>query len=434
MEVVDNLLWSLLLILIVIDLYFAAVRTALVNAHIPRMVNLEDQSPQSIDKTINILERPRLRATFRLMLGFTHFLIAAVAWWIAFTLWGSSLTLAGSLGIFVLVMLVLLALEFLVERFPLREPELWAIRLSSTAKAMDTLLTPFSAVMVYLQGSTGLGHQAQHIVTEDELKSWVETEQPEGGLEEDERRMIYSIFQFGDTLCREIMVPRIDVNALEVTTPITAAMDEVVRSGHSRLPVYEDSIDNVIGLLYAKDLLKMTKAQEQALDLRKLLRTAYFVPESKNVDELLSEMQGRGVHMAIVVDEYGGMAGLVTLEDIVEEIVGEIRDEYDTSEELAIEQRTPDEYLFKGQVSLDDVNEVLNTQLTAELSDSLGGFIYSQLGRVPLEGDTLQVDEWKFTVEEVRGRRIIKICAARADPRDQEEENEHRSNSPEKAD
>jgi CBS domain containing-hemolysin-like protein len=152
------------------------------------------------------------------------------------------------------------------------------------------------------------------------------------------------------------------------------------------------------------------------------MRPAYFVPESKKVDDLLAEMQRKGVHMAVVVDEYGGMAGVVTLEDIVEEIVGEIRDEYDTSEEPAIHEVSPDEFHFKGQVSLGDVNEVLDTNLLAENSDSLGGFIYGQLERVPLEGDHVQVGEWTFKVEEVRNRRIIKICAERS--KHQEEVND----------
>ena len=155
-------------------------------------------------------------------------------------------------------------------------------------------------------------------------------------MEPDERKMIYSIFQFGDTLCREIMVPRIEVLALDVNTPLNTAINQLVESGHSRAPVYEDVIDNVVGLLYAKDLLKMHTGPTDKQTIRKFLRPAYFVPESKKVDELLAEMQAKGIHLAVVVDEYGGMAGLVTLEDIVEEIVGEIRDEYDQSEELLV--------------------------------------------------------------------------------------------------
>jgi CBS domain containing-hemolysin-like protein len=181
-----------------------------------------------------------------------HFLIAGNAAWIVFTLWGQGLTLVGTLGIFLGLLLVIYALEFLTDREPLKEPERWALRLSGTALVLDVVLTPLSLLMAVLQGSNGIHAPASHTVTEDELKTWVESEQPEGGLEEDERRMIYSIFQFGDTLCREIMVPRIDVHALEVTTPLDQAIDEMIRSGHSRVPVFENSIDNVLGLLYQR--------------------------------------------------------------------------------------------------------------------------------------------------------------------------------------
>lgn len=411
-------------------MYFAAVRTALVNSRTPKLINLDGQDPYTIDATLKVLERPRLRVSFRIVLGLTHFLVAGLGWWIAFQSIGTSITLAGSLGLFVAAVLLLLGLEFLTERMPLRNPELWALRLRNTARVLDILMTPLSLLMIALQGQSGRSVPADRAVTEDEIKTWVETEQPAGGLEKDERRMIYSIFQFGDTLCREIMVPRIDVLALDVNTSLQEAMNELVRSGHSRVPVFEDSIDNVIGLLYAKDLLKMTRAQEAAHDLRKLLRPAYFVPESKKVDELLAEMQAQGVHLVVVVDEYGGMAGVVTLEDIVEEIVGEIRDEYDQAEELAVQEIAEDEYLFKGQVSLDDVNEVLNIHLTAELSDSLGGYIFSQLGRVPLQGDSVNEDGWCFTVEEIHGQRIGKIRARRqATTHSSEEEQNNGSRS-----
>ena len=426
----DNPLSYVLVILVFLDLYFAAVRTALVNAHTPKLISLNNIKPQTIDDTLNVLERPRLRASFRLVLGLTHYLIAGLAWWLIYDLSGKTITPWGSLGILALAVIVLLALEFWAERLPLRQPELWSVRFRSTAKAMDILMTPLSWLMVTLQGSADLAEHKEHIVTEDELKTWVETEQPGSSLEKDERRMIYSIFQFGDTLCREVMVPRIDVLALDVNTTLKDAMNQLVSSGHSRVPVYEDSIDNVIGLLYAKDLLKISHAQEQALDLRKLLRPAYFIPESKKVDELLAEMQAQGIHMAVVVDEYGGMAGVVTLEDIVEEIVGEIRDEYDEGEEIAIQEISPDEYLFKGQLGLDDVNELLETNLTAELSDSLGGFILSQLGRVPLQGDTLEMDGWTFTVEEIHGQRIGKIRARRLNASQSENKEEANGNRP----
>jgi CBS domain containing-hemolysin-like protein len=250
-------------------------------------------------------------------------------------------------------------------------------------------------------------------VTEDELRSWVEEGHLEGGLEQGERRMIYSIFHFGDTLAREIMVPRIDILALEVSASLDEAIAALIKTGHSRVPVYEDTIDNVIGLLYAKDLLRVRPEGQSIASLRGLLRPAYFVPEVKKVDELLREMQARSVHMALVVDEYGGIAGLVTMEDIVEEIVGEIRDEYDQSEEQLYEQVSENEYVFHGRIDLEDFNSVMDSNLPTDVADTLGGFIYSQIGRVPLGGETVEVDSLLLTVEQVSGRRIRRVRALR---------------------
>ena len=325
------------------------------------------------------------------------------------------------MGLFALVLLVLLGLEFIFERLPLVNPEKWALALTPAARILDWFISPVSGSLVRLQGPAALLPRRFGSVSEDELKTWVEVGQPEGGLEEDERRMIYSIFQFGDTLCREIMVPRIDVLAVEVKTSLSQAINSLIESGHSRVPVYDDSIDNVIGLLYAKDLLRLQSNPGEKNSIRKFLRPAYFVPESKKVDELLAEMQARGIHIAVVVDEYGGMAGLVTLEDIVEEIVGEIRDEYDQKEELLVQKISEDEFLFKARVSLDDFNDALGTEVESDQTDTLGGIFYGEMGRVPAEGDIMRIEEWVLTIEEVRGRRIGKIRARKIDPDEIEE-------------
>ncbi len=175
--------------------------------------------------------------------------------------------------------------------------------------------------------------------------------------------MIHSIFELSETLAREIMVPRIDVLALDVHTPSDEAVDALLSSHFSRMPVYQDSVDNILGLLYAKDLLRVWREGNQTVSLHTLLRPAHFVPEAKKINELLEEMQIRRVHMAIIVDEYGGVAGLVTLEDIVEEILGEIQDEYDQGEELPYQPLGDGEYLFQGRIDLDDFNEVMSSNL-----------------------------------------------------------------------
>jgi CBS domain containing-hemolysin-like protein len=215
------------------------------------------------------------------------------------------------------------------------------------------------------------------------------------------------------------MVPRIDVFALEVSASLPEAIETATASGHSRVPVYAETIDNIVGILYAKDLLRVKPDPTQNADsqpIRGLCRPAFFVPEAKKVDELLREMQARRFHMAIVVDEYGGMAGIVTLEDIVEEIVGEIQDEYDVAEEKLYQQNGPEEYSFQGRINLDDFNEVLGTHLAKDNADTLGGYIYGEIGKVPTGGEQLTVDDWTLTVEQVTGRRIRRVLARRVPP------------------
>jgi putative hemolysin len=234
----------------------------------------------------------------------------------------------------------------------------------------------------------------------------------EGGfIEEDEREMIYSIFELGDTLAREVMVPRVDVISVEVNTPITDALAVIVEGGHSRIPVYQDTIDDIVGMLYAKDLLRYWPDNEN-LVLKDILREVHYVPETKPVDKLLQELQQMKVHIAVVVDEFGGVAGLVTIEDILEEIVGEIQDEYDTEEDF-MEVVGENEVIFNSRTDLDDVNHGLGIELPTDSSDTLGGLMYSSLGRVPVVGDKVSFKDAELTILSVVGRRIKKIKVKR---------------------
>ena len=410
--------WILLVIFILLDLFVSMTRAAMLNARLPQLIDQGTEDKERLERTIRTMEKTRLRATLRFLVGLLHALVLACAW-VLIVQTGADISFAGMLGIFALILVVLVGFEFLAERFPLTDPEDWALRLAPIASFLDGLFGPLVSIFVNLQGTADSVQRNLGSVTEDELKTWVEVGEAEGSLEADERKMIYSIFQFGETLCREIMVPRTEVLALDVKTPLSTAINLFVESGHSRAPVYEEVIDNVIGLLYAKDLLKLHVTPGDRQSIRKFLRPAYFVPESKKVDELLAEMQLKGIHLAVVVDEYGGMAGLVTLEDIVEEIVGEIRDEYDQAEEWLVQKVSEEEYIFVGRVSLDDFNDALGTELVTDQTDTLGGYFYSRLGRVPTEGDYLFFDGWRLTVEEVHGRRVGRIRAIKMEPTDE---------------
>ncbi len=416
------IIWITVAVIFGLDILIATIKSALSYARLPYLLNLRESRENAVDSTVSIIEKPRLRTSLRLAITFMHFLISGLILVILSTYWpGMPLLLNLLYVIFGMVMVS--AIEFGIEGLILQDPEENAIRFRFLGAVLNYLFSPLSAMMMGL-----LGPNAHKVtlasMTEEDLKNWVEVGQPEGSLEKGEREMIYSIFQFGDTLAREIMVPRIDVLALDINSTLGEARATFVRAGHSRVPVYEDTVDNVIGLLYAKDLLSIQQNDTLIADHREMLRLAYFVPEAKKVDELLAEMQARSMHMAIVVDEYGGVAGVVTLEDIVEEIIGEIRDEYDQSEEMPYQQIGPYEYVFLGRVDLDIFNDVMDTEIATGNADTIGGFIYGEIGDVPSGGEQIEADGVLLTVDEVVGRRISKVRAQRNRARRMEEEND----------
>lgn len=417
----NDLHWLILALTIVFDLLFSVLRASLLNTRPMQLVGLGVSNARGVEKTLLLLEKKRLRVVLRITMILIHFILSAIIGWVVLVSL-PQLNLGFVFLIIVISALLIMLLEFGLEGIVLKAPERWAVRLTPVGNILSVIVAPLAAILMGLLGSPEVLQQRLGPVTEEELKSWVTSGQAQGSLEKGEREMIYSIFQFGETLSREIMVPRIDLTALEVTSSIEEAIDVFNKSGHSRIPVYEETIDDIIGLLYAKDLLSVDPERDNIQGIRPLLRKAFFIPESKNVDELLREMQARGVHLVIVVDEYGGTAGLVTLEDIVEEIVGEIRDEYDQGEELEFQKISDDEYLFSGRIDLDDVYDILGVDLTDDVSDTLGGYIYGQIGRVPVGGEQIKVDGWVLTVQIVSGRRIRKITANRVLYEAEEEE------------
>jgi putative hemolysin len=428
--VTDNLIiWLLSAFVLLLDLLVIAVKTSLSRARLPYLLNLRESRTKAVDQTVSLIEEPHLRTGLRLAEMFVHFLLVGLVTLLLVShMPGVSVWLI--LLYVILVMIFLSIIEFLVESQVLRATEENAIRLRYNGILINTIFSPLSALMMRLLGSNA-SQVTLASMTEEDLKNWVEVGQPEGSLEKGEREMIYSIFQFGDTLAKEIMVPRIDVLAMDINDTLGEARAAFDRAGHSRVPVYEDTVDNVVGLIYAKDLLSVQEDEELIADHRELLRLAYFVPEAKKVDELLAEMQARSMHMAIVVDEYGGVAGVVTLEDIVEEIIGEIRDEYDESEEMPFLQVDEDEFLFQGRVDLDIFNEVMGSDIATDNADTIGGFIYGEIGDVPSGGEQLEVGGLILIVDQVVGRRIVKVRAKR-DPAqilEEEELNANRRNS-----
>jgi putative hemolysin len=255
----------------------------------------------------------------------------------------------------------------------------------------------------------GANPQTGALVTEEEIKALLETSEAQGVLEEQSQKMITSIFALAEKRVHEVMVPRTDIVAIDVATPPNEILDLITKVGHSRIPVYEGSADNIIGILYVKDVFRRIARGEKDLQLRQFLRPAQFVPETKRVDDLLREMQRDKVHIAIVVDEYGGTAGLVTIEDLVEEIVGEIRDEYDVEQELVLPV-SENEALMDARVPFEEVRETFDLRIPpSENYDTLGGFLVAQLGHFPRVGESVESGGARFVVESAEGRRIRRV-------------------------
>ena len=422
-------LWEVLLLvgLITVNAILSMARVALINVRKPRLRQLVEEGVASA----RIAERladdaSRLLATTQLGLVLTSSFASAV---VAITtvqplatlvepwLGAASYPVVFFFVVFLAALAMLILAQLVPEALGVHHSERLALALARPLNLLATLFMPVVRLVVWISNGIarlfGAGTRSEMpFVTEEEIRTLVDAGEEEGVLEEEEKEMIYSIFDLGDTMTREVMVPRIDVVALEVTTPLLEALETIMQAGHSRIPVFHETIDDIEGLLYAKDLLPYLRDGRIDVPLKGLLREPYFVPETKRASELLPDLQQRRVHMAIVVDEYGGVAGLVTIEDLLEEIVGEIQDEYDT-EEPFVEFVDENEYVFDARVDLDDLNRLMDVSLPTEDNDTLGGFIYTELGKVPAPGDQVAYDDLEFVVESVAARRIRNLRVRR---------------------
>jgi putative hemolysin len=258
----------------------------------------------------------------------------------------------------------------------------------------------------------GRGLKQGPFVSEADLRSMAEVGHEEGSIEAGEKELIHSIFEFGDTIVREVMVPRPDVTAIEGDKTLRDVQALVLQHGYSRIPVFTDELDEIVGIVYAKDVLKALHQGKHDMPLSDIVRKAHFVPESKKVADLLREMQQEKFHIALVTDEYGSVVGLVTLEDLLEELVGEIADEYDT-EEPDLEQVAENVYRVDGKLAIDELNEILDAELPDEEWDTIGGLMLGLLGEIPEEGQDVRFQNLRFTAERVNGRRISKVLITR---------------------
>jgi putative hemolysin len=397
---------------LVLTAFASAAEAAIVAANPFRMKRMAKEGVTRAELMSSILDRGEWYLSALLILKNAALILAACLTTILgfryAPQWGTVIAIVS------LTLFVLFLCRLIPRAWATRDPERAALMLARPIHWLALVLSPFIRLFSVITDSL-IGVKAGEELPKDaataeaELQLFIDAGEEVGYIEEDEREMIASICEFDATLVREIMVPRIDMVALEVEASIDQALDVVVETGYSRIPVYEGTIENIVGILNAKDLLAHLRDDSGSRPkLRDILRPAHFVPETNKVDELLEELQQERIHMTIVVDEYGGIAGLVTIEDALEEIVGEIEDEYDTLEPFC-EIMSDSEAIFNARMDLDDVNRMMNIELPTGESDTLGGLIYSMLGGVPKAGDEVIVDGVRITVLSLLGRRIKKV-------------------------
>ena len=306
--------------------------------------------------------------------------------------------------------------ELVPKRIALQKAEAFSMLTVMPIHYISIILSPFIKLLSF---STKLVLRILHMktedqeeaVTEEEIKALLKMGNESGTFDDDEREMIDSVFAFDDRTAREIMVPRRDVVTIDISEPFEELIDEILETRHNRIPVYEENIDNIIGVLHVKDvMIELRKNSPEQMDIRGMLHEPFFVPETKEADELFRTMQESRRHMAILVDEYGGFSGIVTIEDLVEEIMGDINEEY---EEVIpeIEAVNETEYLLDGGLLIDDLNEELNLKLETENYDTLSGYLIEKLGHIPAkeDRDVIKEENLIFTVEEVRDNRITRV-------------------------
>ncbi len=404
--------WVALAAFTLLSAFAAAAQEAITPINQARLQRLEDEGMQRARAIERLLEQSEVLASAILLLATLAIAGATVAAaGLAVFVFGGGLW--ASVGLALLLVVGLLFAQVVGKALAVRNPRATARALEQPVTIVGVVLSPFvrlvKSITNRLLRTAGLKDaRPVSILNEEALCLLIGGRGEEEGESEGEQTLIHRIVEFEDKTAHEVMSPRIDIVAVPADATVSEMIALVEEMGYSRMPVYEETLDNIIGILNVKDLLPLLRADRPGVKARELARPAYFIPESKSIDELLRELRQNKTHMAIVVDEYGGTAGLVTIEDLLEEIVGEIQDEYDTEEER-IQVLSDHEAVFDAGVSIDDVNRALGLDLQADGYDTLGGLVYHTLGKVPETGDSFSIGDLQVTVLATEGRRIEKV-------------------------
>ncbi len=402
--------------LIFLSAFFSGSEAAYFSLSKEMVDGLKESASHKSKRIVNLLRKPR-HLLITILVGNTVVNVAAAS--IAAILTADlsakfhfSMDVAIILEVVVVTMVLLIFSELTPKIIAVKNPFQFASAVSLPLIVINYILLPIVLVLdkfpALFSGFFSV-RLKKHLLSKDELKTLIDFSEERGALEEDEKEMIHSIFELSKTTVREIKVPRIDMVCVEKGTTITKLINIIHAKGHTRIPLYGEKVDNILGIIHAKDLLPFIKSKDKKADLVSLARPAAFVPESKHIDELLNELQSQKQHMAIVVDEYGGTAGLITLEDVIEEIVGEIQDEYD-SEKPLVKKIDDTHFLVDAKMDLAELNEALDLNLPDDKSyESLGGFIFDLIGSVPKKKQEVEYGIYKFIVEKIDRNRIVSV-------------------------
>ena len=421
----DTLLIAIVVVLIILSGFLAMAETSLTRMNRARALSLEEEGRRGAARLVFLVTHPDRFLTPVLLLLLTCHLIAA-------TLIGVLAERGfGGRGVFVAtlfeVIVIFVGAEAVPKTFAIQHPDRAALLVAPLIDAV-VRFPPIRWIARALIGLAnviipGKGLKQGPFVSEEELLAMADVALEEEVIEREERALIHSIIEFGDTVVREVMVPRTDMVAVESRASVVDVMEVAIAAGYSRIPVYEQGIDDIAGIVYTKDIMRALSEDRGGEPVRSIMRPAHFMPETKRVAELLREMQEGKFHMAIVVDEYGGTAGLATLEDLIEELVGEIVDEYDV-EEPRMEPMPGGDVRVSARMPVDEVNDLLHTDLPEGDWDTIGGLVFNLLGHVPTEGETVDYNGHRLRAEKVQGRRIGRVRISKLAASQQQRERE----------
>ena len=424
----DTILFIVLIVLLALSAFFSSAETALTTVNKIRVRTLAENGDKQAEYVLKIIEDPsKMLSAILIGNNVVNLYASSLATVLATHIWGNKIV---GIATGILTLLILIFGEITPKTVATIQAERIAFRFAKIIYYIMTVLTPVIFVVNQLSFLVlkllRVDVKAKgESITEDELRTIVEVSHEEGVIESDEKKMIYNVFDFGDSVAKDIMVPRIDMTFLDVNASYQEIMDIFRQEKYTRYPVYEETTDNVIGIVNIKDLFLIPKDKE--FKLRDYLREPYYTYEFKKTTELMVELRKTMNSVAIVLDEYGATAGLITLEDMLEEIVGEIRDEYDADEEDSIRKINPKEYVIEGAMKLDDLDDQLGLDLKSEDYDSVGGYIIGLLDHLPQAGEEVTSGNLRFVVDTVERNRIDKVHLYILDAPQKSEESEQES-------